>query len=182
MADIRKLAEKDGNLKKEFCVLYVCTNWTYLQYFSHLERLSHPLIEAATDDEIEALFAKIIPVDSTVQQSDTQKKDFNFRSTWITAVFNDITFSPFASVVQKAAGACHQSCHQRCFSNFTLFQIPWSQLTVVSPFFLLVQTHNGKIPPSLKAKPSVEGKAFSFIGWNCVWCTSLWWVLKTQMC
>lgn len=140
-------------------------------------------LEAATDDEIEALFAKIIPVDSTVQQSDTQKKDFNFRSTWITAVFNDITFSPFASVVQKAViCVCHQSCHQKCFSNFTLFQIPWSQLTVVSPFFLLVQTHNGKIPPLTESEALCRRKAFSFIGWNCVWCTSLWWVHKTQMC
>ena len=49
--------------------------------FSHLELKGRVIetLEAASDDEVESLFAKIIPVDASVQQSDTQKKNLNKR-------------------------------------------------------------------------------------------------------
>ena len=81
--EIRKItAEKEG-FKKEFLSSMSPPIELIKSTFSYLELKGSPFqsLEPATEDDIEKLFAKIIPVDSSAQMTDTYSKNFKQRKT-----------------------------------------------------------------------------------------------------
>ncbi len=79
--DIRKIATKADNFKEEFISSLLPPIELIKSTFSGLELKGVPVksLEAASEEDIERLFAKIITVDSSVQKSDTQKRDLSKR-------------------------------------------------------------------------------------------------------
>lgn len=113
---IHTLASK--NLKDFWHVSINC-----IHIFNRLELKGNP-----ASDEVEKLFAKILPVDPSVQQTDTQKDGKNFKTTWISAVFNSITSSAFGSVAQQVVQ------YGDCVSAASPFPDPMK--TSVGPHFV----------------------------------------------
>ena len=81
MEDIRKIATKTEKFKEEFISSMLPPIELIKSTFSGLELKGVPVqsLEAASEEDIERLFAKIITVDSSVQKSDTQNRDLSKR-------------------------------------------------------------------------------------------------------
>ena len=81
MEDVRKIATKNENFEKEFVFSMSTPIDLIKSVFGQLQLKGVPIqsLEAASDEDIEKIFAKIIPVDSSSKMSDTYSKDFKHR-------------------------------------------------------------------------------------------------------
>ena len=81
MEEIRKIGVGKESFKEEFFSSMSPPIELIKSTFSCLNLKGSPVqsLEPATEEDIERLFAKIIPIDSSAQKSDTHSKDFKNR-------------------------------------------------------------------------------------------------------
>lgn len=164
MQDIRNVAKKQETFKEDFISSMSQPIELIKATFSGLELKGTPVqsLDAATEDDIERLFAKIIAVDSSVQRSDTQKKDLTKRKRLQEYLDHCCVRRHYYFLIQKCGAADCSMCLPpklplEIFQQLHQFPDPMKSDESSESFVpfdtVYGQATTEKFRPSLKAKP-----------------------------
>lgn len=175
MEEIRKIAAENEGFKETFLSSMSQPIELIKSAFSSLNLKGSPVqsLEPASEEDIEKLFAKIIPVDSSVQMNDTHSKDYKKRTKLQEYMNHCCVRRKYFFCIRKCGVADCAMClppklPPEIFQQLHFFPDPMKVKDSSESFLPFKSVYGNatseKFRPSLKLQPTTSEKPFRLAG------------------